>query len=77
MIEVANAIYKEFDELIVLEVDVDKLTYPNKLKIEDLYDYKVDYPHLYSILNMSAVISDFLLVTIDKEFQFGSCIRKK
>lgn len=72
LVGVANAVYKEFDELVVLEVDIDKLEYPDKLKVEDLYDYKVNYPHFYSKLNMSAVISDFLMINTDNGFEYSN-----
>lgn len=68
LVGVANAVYKEFDELVVLEVDVDKLNYPDKLKVEDLYDYKVNYPHFYSNLNTSAIVSEYLMKNTEKGY---------
>ena len=59
LVGVANAVYKNEDKLIVLEIDTDKLEHPDTLKIEDLYGYGEDYPHLYSGLNLSAVVSQF------------------
>ena len=61
LVGVANAVYKEFNELVVLEVDVDRLSYPETLSVEDLYGYNETYPHLYSRLNTSAIISEFLM----------------
>ena len=71
LIDVANAVYQEYEKLIVLEVDTEKLTHPESLKIEDLYHYGVDYPHLYSPLNLSAIVAQFEMVHLETGFQFN------
>lgn len=70
LIEVANAVYQEFDELIVLEVDSEKLLNSEELKVEDLFNYGQDYPHLYGPLNISAIVSDFKMIKTEQGFEF-------
>lgn len=59
LIQVANAIYKKYDKLIVLEIETEKLEHLEALKLEDLYGLAEDYPHLYNELNISAISDRF------------------
>lgn len=72
LIEVANAIYQDYEKLIVLEIETEKLENPDTLRIEDLYDYGEEYPHLYSPLNLSAIISQFEMKNSDVGFKLVS-----
>ena len=69
LVSVANAIYKEYDKLIVLEIETEKLEYLETLKIEDLYNYGEEYPHLYSTLNTSAIVSQFEMINSEMGFE--------
>ena len=69
LVNVANYIYKEYEKLIVLEIETEKLSCPEALKIEDLYNYGENYPHLYHALNISAIISQFEMINSDSGFK--------
>lgn len=69
LVEVANAVYKDYEKLIVLEIKTEKLENPDTLRIEDLYDYGEDYPHLYSSMNISSIVSQFEMKNSDKGFE--------
>ncbi len=51
---VANFKYRDRTDLILLEIDENKVKEP--VKYEDLYNLNEDYPHIYGPLNLDAVV---------------------
>lgn len=70
VIGVANSVFTHVDDLIVLIIDTEKLTKPNNLIMEDLYELGEDYPHLYSPLNMDAIIGQSHIMREKDSFKF-------
>ncbi|MBP2966881.1 DUF952 domain-containing protein, partial [Acinetobacter baumannii] len=70
LLDVANAVYKECEKLVILEIETEKLSCPKALKIEDLSNYGVEYPHLYHTLNTSAIVSQFTILNSNSGFKF-------
>lgn len=54
VVDVANALYKGRNDLLLLQID-EKLVKP-EIVYEDLYETGKLYPHIYGPLNMDAVI---------------------
>lgn len=69
--DVANSVYSDYTELIILEVLIDKLENKQQLIIEDLLDDGIEYPHLYASLNLSAVKNTFELTQINGKFKMN------
>ena len=53
VVRVANAIYTNEPNLVLLVIDPARLL--GELRVEDLYGMNEDFPHLYSALNLDAV----------------------
>ena len=55
VIRVANAYYAGQNDLLLLQIDLDKLAY--EVRYEDTMDVRECFPHIYGALNLSAVIA--------------------
>ena len=57
VVRVANAMYANEPNLVLLVIDPARLI--GELRLEDLYGMNENFPHLYSALNLDAVIEVF------------------
>lgn len=58
VIKVSNFNFAE-SELLVLCIDESKLL--SKVVYEDLYQLNEDYPHIYGMINVDAVVDSFII----------------
>lgn len=50
----ADNVYREDDDLLVLEIDVDRLS--SKLQYDHVSGWSEPFPHIYGPLNIDAVV---------------------
>ena len=63
IIRVANTFFSIQDNLLILEIDQNKLH--SILKVESVSDSYEDYPHIYGKINLDSVINVLPLARID------------
>ncbi|TAE72546.1 MAG: DUF952 domain-containing protein [Bacteroidetes bacterium] len=65
----ANVFFKDFQEILLLHIDENLLTSP--LKFEKATDTNDDFPHIYGVLNINAVVKTEILKKNNQNlFQF-------
>lgn len=67
--EVMNAIYNDYQELVLLVVDTQNIEIEGQLKLEDISGSGKKYPHLYTALDFSAVIKSYEVKKNHNKFQ--------
>lgn len=82
ILTIANTFYANYTQLILLKIDVDQLisevkwespNHPNSIIKHDI-NHREQFPHVYGVINLKAIIESILLTknSIDSQFVWNT-----